>query len=112
MQHTAHHAIITRLNMWRVFFTTGVGTVPIGAPESEYGVDQLVALAIMTRDLYITELAELVNLMADNYTRKMDLDIFDALMQDDPEDSAAPMPIREGPLSFTMEELDAALAHA
>ena len=109
MQHTAHQALTARLNMWREFFTTGVDTTPTGATGVEYDIDHLMDLAHMTNVPHIIELAELVGLMADNYTRKMDLDIFDALMQDD---TALRLHARNRATPSMMAELDAVLAGA
>lgn len=107
MQHTAHQAIATRLNMWRVFFTTGVDRSPPGATDAEYGVDQLIDLARMANVPHLVELADLVELMADNYTRRLDLHMSKALMQDEPAPVAQ---VRKAHARVTLEELDAALA--
>ena len=84
MLHTAHHAIKARLTMWKVFFETGYDGAPDGATDDEYGLDQLVDLAMESDAIELHDLASVVELMGWNYLLCMDNDIFNALMSEDP----------------------------
>lgn len=71
MQHTAHHAIETRLNMWKVFFETGHDATPDGATDDEYGLDQLIDLAHESECAHLRDLASVVELMGDKFNLLM-----------------------------------------
>lgn len=107
MLHTAHHAIKVRLTMWKTFFETGYDASPEGATDSEYGLDRLIELARISRCSTLHDLADVVELMGQNYILRMDSDIADALMRDDPAGLAPGLRHATG---ATDAELAAALA--
>ena len=71
MQHTAHQTIETRLNMWKAFFETGRDATPDGATDDEYGLDQLVELALDSKSARLHGLAREVELMGVKYNERM-----------------------------------------
>lgn len=106
MLHTAHHAIKVRLTMWKTFFETMRDDTPTGATDTEYGLDNLIELARQGNDSHLHDLADVCELMAQNYILRENNRIAELLMRDD--ESDAP-PASTKPMAFTMDELDAAL---
>jgi ribosomal protein L17 len=74
MQHTAHHAIKNRLNMWRMFFSAGIDTTPQSADDLEYGLDDLIDLARSGDSAELHQLAALVEQMGQDHMLKLDDD--------------------------------------
>jgi hypothetical protein len=72
MQHTAHHAIKTRLNMWREFFATGKPTMPDGATDDEYGLDDLIDLARQSDSSELHQIAARAESMGRDYMLTLD----------------------------------------
>lgn len=108
MQHTAHHAIKVSLNAWIGAFNTSewpegwdMTCPPAAHIGTEYDYEVLAELALESGEPDLMERAELVCLMAQNYIKRLDTEIFDLLMQDD-------VPVRKAE-RVTMAELDAAL---
>jgi hypothetical protein len=112
MRNPTNEIIETRLNMWKVFFETGRDTLPPNATAEIYDVDAVIDSAIESRDGELMGLAELVDLMAQNYILKADNADHGAMMQDDPTDSIDYAPSTRTGGSVTMAELDAVLAGA
>ena len=112
MQHTAHHAIKTRLNMWRMFFATGKPTTPDGATDDEYGLDDLVDLARRSDSPELHQLAAHAERMGQEYMLKLDDEEADRLLRN--ERYAAAMMRDDLPTSemqlVTLADLDAVLA--
>lgn len=107
MLHTAHHAIKVRLTMWKTFFETGYDASPEGATDSEYGMDRLIELAHISKCGALHDLAEVVELMGQNYILRMNSDTAEALTRDDPADVA---PALRRAASVTDAELASAVA--
>lgn len=105
MLHTAHHAINVRLTMWKTFFETGHDATPDHATDAEHGLDNLIDLARQTDDSHLNDLADVCELMAQNYILREGHRVATLLMQDD--DTP---PARTTARAVTMGELDAALA--
>ncbi|MDO8449170.1 MAG: hypothetical protein Q7T10_10245 [Rhodoferax sp.] len=110
MKRTAHHAIKVRLTMWKTFLETGVDSTPAGATNAEYGLDQLINLAYDTDNTALHDLADVVDLMGQNYILRMNHEQWGALMSDGDEWDTTPPTHRISPAGITMEELDRALA--
>lgn len=112
----------TRLHAWKLFFDSeqsiamGRGAlvsvndprlVPVGGAREVWDVDAVVNAAIASGASNLIDLAELVDLMADNYLMREDAQCHEKMMQDDDQNRVtAP---RKAPLAVSMAELDAAL---
>lgn len=83
MQHTATRAIGVRLNLWKTFFEMGRDGTPPGVSDGEYDYDHLIDLARDTGISELRDLADVVELMAHNYLRRMNQLEADMLMLDD-----------------------------
>jgi hypothetical protein len=126
MQHQTKEITETRLHGWKLFFESeqseanGNGElragddprlVATGADYETHGVDAVVCnamqAAIETGDVALFDMAELVNMLADNYVARLNSKVADTLMRDD----AVEPPIRYDHVQgVTLAELDAALA--
>jgi len=108
MQHTAHHAIKVRLTMWKAFFETLRDATPDDATDAEYGLDALIDLAREGDNAELHDLADVVELMGQNYIAGLNHAHARALMQDASPKLQAPRKRQARVVS--MAELDAALA--
>lgn len=110
MQHTAHHAIKTRLNMWRMFFATGTDTSPAGATDDEYGLDDLLDLARAGDSAELHQIANAVERMAQAHMLHLDDDHAESL-QANTRYAAAMMRDDALPVALvTLDKLDAVLS--
>lgn len=112
MQHTAHLAIKTRLNMWQLFFAAGLDTTPDAATDDEYGLDDLLDLARAGDSAELHQLAAKVARMEQEYMLKLDDQHAVQLLQNDRyaaammRDDLTPAPAHE----VTLADLDAVLS--
>lgn len=110
MQHTAHYAIKTRLNMWRMFFATGTDTSPAGATDDEYGLDDLIDRAREGDNAELHQIANATEHMERAYMLHLD-DVEGEQLQANDRYAAAMMRDDARPLALvTIEELDAVLS--
>jgi hypothetical protein len=109
MQHTATRAIEVRLNLWKTFFEMGTDGTPPGATNAEYDYEVLIDLARDNGDTGLTDLADVVELMAHNHIAGMNDREAEILMLDDSPEAPANGVHHATRVCVTMAELDAAL---
>jgi hypothetical protein len=109
MQHTAHHAIKTRLNLWRLFFATGNDTSPEGAEDAEYSLDILLDLAREGDNAKLHQLADATERMECAYMLHLDDQHADTTLCNQRYAAAMMRDDAEPPVLVTLDELDAAL---
>ncbi len=124
MLNPSKQIIETRLHSWKLFFESAQseamghgallsGNDPRLAPENGaldgWDVDAVTDAAIASGDTDLIDLAELVDLHAENFNIRAADELHAAMMQDDDAENYVRIP-RTGPPAVTMAELEAALA--